>query len=325
VIELLVDGSFFPFFPHKDSSAMTPYQKRYLRPMITRMADDMVIRNLSQATIDAYTYQVGKFAAFLGDKKLQDVSPDNIREFQLHMINVRKVGFSSFNQAVCGLRFLYQVTLSKDWPVAMIPFGKRPRRLPIVLGADEVSSLLACTANLKHRTLFTTIYASGMRLSEATSLKIADIDSKRMQLKINCGKGNKQRLVPLSPRLLTALREYWTVYRPPTFLFPGKTSNRPYAATSVQKAIKAVTKLAKINKNVTPHTLRHSYATGLMEAGVDLLTISRLLGHASFTTTMRYLHVRSLHLGSTPSPLDWLPVRQLPLWEQPKNLGKSDD
>jgi site-specific recombinase XerD len=304
---------------------MTPYQKRYLAPMIARMAEDMVIRNLSQATIDAYTYHVGKFAAFLGDKKLEDVLPDDVREFQLHMINVRKVGFSSFNQAVCGLRFLYQVTLPKDWPVAMIPFGKRPRLLPTVLGADEVSSLLACTANLKHRTLFTTLYASGMRLSEATSLKIADIDSKRMQLKINCGKGNKQRLVPLSPRLLTALREYWTVYHPVTFLFPGKTSNRPYAATSVQKAIKAVTKLAKINKNVTPHTLRHSYATGLMEAGVDLLTISRLLGHASFATTMRYLHVRRPHLESTPSPLDWLPVRQLPLWEQPKNLGKSDD
>ena len=134
---------------------MTPYQKRYLAPMIARMAEDMVIRNLSQATIDAYTYHVGKFAAFLGDKELQDVSPDDVRAFQLHMINVRKVGFSSFNQAVCGLRFLYQVTLPKDWPVAMIPFGKRPRRLPTVLGADEVSSLLACTANLKHRTLFT--------------------------------------------------------------------------------------------------------------------------------------------------------------------------
>ena len=285
----------------------------------------MMIRNLSQATIDAYTYHVRKFDKFLDDKKLEDATIEEIRDYQLHLINVRKVGFSSFNQAVCGLRFLYQISLRMGWNVEMIPFGKRPRRLPTVLGADEVSSLIQCTDNLKHRTLFTTLYASGMRLSEATALKLHDIDSKRMQLRIRCGKGKKERLVPLSPRLLVVLREYWTVYRPATLLFPGKTSDRPYALTSVQKAIKKVAKLAKINKNVTPHTLRHSYATGLMEAGVDMLTISRLLGHASFTTTMRYLHVRRPHLESTPSPLDWLPVRQLPLWEQPKNLGKSDD
>jgi len=304
---------------------MTPHQKRYLAPVVSRMAEDMTIRNLSQATIDAYTYHVGKFGAFLDDKKLEDATPDDIRDYQLHLIKVRKVGFSSFNQAVCGLRFLYHVTLPRVWPVSMIPFGKRPRHLPTVLGAEEVSALLSCTRNLKHRTLFTTLYASGMRVSEALSLKVTDIDSKRMQLKITCGKGNKQRLVPLSPRLLTELRKYWTAYRPPTFMFPGKTSDRPYAATSIQKAIKQVAKLAKINKNVTPHTLRHSYATGLMEAGVDMLTISRLLGHASFTTTMRYLHVRRPHLESTPSPLDWLPIRQMPLWEQPRNLGKNDD
>ena len=304
---------------------MTPYQKRYLAPVVARMAEDMEIRNLSQATIDAYTYHVGKFGDFLKKKKLENVRPEDVRNYQLHLIKVRKVGFSSFNQAVCGLRFLYQVTLPKAWSVKMIPFGKRPRLLPVVLGADEVNELLACTHNLKHRTLFTTLYASGMRLSEATALQVSDIDSKRMQIKITCGKGNKQRLVPLSPRLLEALREYWTEYRPATFLFPGKTPDRPYAATSVQKAIKAVSKLAKINKNVTPHTLRHSYATGLMEAGVDMLTISRLLGHASFTTTMRYLHVRRPHLESTPSPLDWLPVRQIPPWNQPPNHGKSDD
>ena len=123
--------------------------------------------------------------------------------------------------------------------------------------------------------------------------------------------------MPLSPRLLTALRSYWKAYRPSQYLFPGKTPDRPYAATSIQKAVKASAAKAGIKKNVTPHTLRHSYATGLLEAGVDILTISRLLGHASFTTTMVYLHVRQPHLQSTPSPLDWLPVRQLPLWDQP--------
>ena len=139
-----------------------------------------------------------------------------------------------------------------------------------------------------------------------------------MQLRVVRGKGNKQRLVPLSPRLLTELRTYWKAYRPARYLFPGKTADRPYASTSIQKGIKGAAKRAKIQKNVTPHVLRHSYATGLLEAGVDILTISRLLGHSSFVTTMVYLHVRRPHLQSTPSPLDWLPVRQLPMWQQAK-------
>jgi site-specific recombinase XerD len=142
-----------------------------------------------------------------------------------------------------------------------------------------------------------------------------------MQLNIACGKGSKQRMVPLSPRLLEALRDYWRQHRPSDYLFPGKTPDQPYAGTSIQKAIKVSAQKAGIRKPVTPHVLRHSYATGLLEAGVDLLTISRLLGHASFSTTMVYLHVRRQHLGSTPSPLDWLPVRQLPGWQQNSEQG----
>jgi integrase/recombinase XerD len=302
---------------------MTPFQRRRT-PTTRRLADDMTIRNLAAATIDAYTYHVDKFDQFLGEKNIQDAIPDDIRDFQLHLIKVRKVGFSSFNQAVCGLRFLYQVTMPKPWPVTMIPFGKRAKTLPTVLSFDEVDALLQCTPNLKHQTFFTTLYAAGLRLSEAAQLRIPDIGSQRMQLNIASGKGNKQRLIPLSPRLLTALRVYWKTYRPTDYLFPGKTPNRPYAATSIQKAIKVSAKKANIRKNVTPHVLRHSYATGLLEAGVDILTISRLLGHSSFTTTMVYLHVRRPHLERTPSPLDWLPVRQLPKWEEPKE-GPSDN
>ena len=283
---------------------MTPYQKR-LSPITQRMADDMKIRHLAQATIDAYTYHVGKFAEFLG-KDLKEATPEDVRSFQLEMIEVRKLGWSSFNQAVCGLRFLYTVTLPKPWPVAMIPFGKRPRRLPTVLSVEEVDALLTCTPNLKHRTFLMTLYASGLRLAEASHLQISDIDSHRMQLRVARGKGNKERLLPISPRLLTELREYWKKYRPTHYLFPGKTPDRPYASTSIQKAVKASAQRAKICKNVTPHVMRHSYATGLLEAGVDILTISRLLGHASFVTTMVYLHVRQPHLQSTPSPLDWL-------------------
>lgn len=293
---------------------MTPYQRR-LTAMTKRMAEDMKIRHLAQATIDTYTYHVGKFAEFL-DKPLKKATPEDVRNFQLHLIEERRVGWSTFNQAVCGLRFLYRVTLPKPWPVTMIPFGKRPRRLPTELGAKEVDDLLRCTPNLKHRTFLMTLYAAGLRLSEAAALAIPDIDSGRMQLRVARGKGNKERLVPLSPRLLAELRIYWKEYRPTQHLFPGKRPDRPYAATSIQKAIKAAAKRAKIQKNVTPHVMRHSYATGLLEAGVDILTISRLLGHASFATTMVYLHVRRPHLESTPSPLDWLPVRQLPTWQQ---------
>ncbi len=156
-----------------------------------------------------------------------------------------------------------------------------------------------------------------MGVNEAAHLKIADIDSQRMQLRVTCGKGAKERRVPLSPRLLKELREYWKQYRPVTYLFPGRTRDVPLAPTTIQKVIKASTARAGIERNITPHTLRHSFATHLLEAGVDLLAISRLLGHKSFSTTMKYLHVRRLHLNSVPSPADWLPVRQLPGWAAP--------
>ena len=282
------------------------------------MVGDMKVRNKAQATIDAYTYHVQRFARFL-DKPLEQATPDDIRDFQLYLIEQRRVSWSSFNQAVCGLRFLYTHTHRVPWPVTMVPFGKRPRRLPTVLSSEEVESLLQCTRNLKHRTFLMTLYAAGLRSGEAAQLRIRDIDSRRMQLNVARGKGSKQRLVPLSPRLLQALRRYWKEYRPSDYLFPGKLPDRPYAATSIQKTIKVSARKAGIQKTVTPHILRHSYATGLLEAGVDLLTISRLLGHASFSTTMVYLHVRRPHLASAPSPLDWLPVRQLPGWQQSDN------
>jgi len=295
---------------------MPPFHQR-ASGFVRRMAEDMAIRNYADATIDSYTYHVTKFADFIG-KPLDRVDPEDIRSFQLYMIKERKLGWSSFNQAVCGLRFLYRVTIPRSWPVIMIPFGKRPKKLPTVLSREEVEALLQCTPNLKHRTFLLTLYAAGLRVSEAAALQIPDIDSRRMQLRINQGKGSKTRFVPMSPRLLEALRAYWLVYRPSQFLFPGKYPDRPYAGTSIQKAIKRSAAKAKIRKRVTPHVLRHSYATGLLEAGVDILTISRLLGHSSFTTTMVYLHVRRPHLDSVPSPADWLPVRQLPGWQQEK-------
>ena len=275
---------------------MTPWQKR-TTGLTRRMAEDMQLRNYSQKTIDAYTYHVGRFAEFLGNSP-EHATPEDVRSFQLHLINARKVGWSTFNQAVCGLRFLYRTTYPRDWAVSMVPFGKKPKTLPAVLSGEEVTRLLSWVKSLKHRTFLLTLYAAGLRLSEAAALTIADIDSQRMQLRIASGKGAKERLVPLSPRLLEALRHYWKEVRSPRYLFPGKTFEVPLSPTTIQKTCKAAVQKAGIRKAVTPHTLRHSYATGLLEAGVDLLAISRLLGHKSFSTTMIYLHVRRTHLGS---------------------------
>ena len=302
---------------------MTPWQNR-VTALTRRMAEDMQLRNYSQKTIDAYTYHVGRFAQFLG-RSLEQATPEDVRSFQLHLINERKVGWSTFNQAVCGLRFLYRTTYPRDWAVSTVPFGRKPKTLPAVLSGDEVTRLLSCVKSLKHRTFLLTLYAAGLRLSEAAALTIPDIDSQRMQLRIASGKGAKERLVPLSPRLLEALRCYWREVRSPQYLFPGKTFEVPLSPTTIQKTCKAAVQKAGIRKAVTPHTLRHSYATGLLEAGVDLLAISRLLGHKSFSTTMIYLHVRQVHLGSTPSPIDWLPVRQLPGWARPDNDNPDND
>jgi len=291
---------------------MTPHGKRRT-PVTERMAEDMLVRNLSPRTIDSYTYHVDQFVRHFG-RPAEALGPEEVRQYQLHLIQERKVGWSSFNQAVCALRFLYRFTIARDWHVKMIPFGKRPKKLPVVLGQTEAIALIQCAANLKHRTVLLTLYAAGLRLSEALHLQVPDIDSQRMQLRITHGKGAKERLVPLSPRLLETLRAYWRQVRPPSWLFPGKTSGVPLSATTIQKTCKAAAGEAGIRQRVSPHTLRHSFATGLLEAGVDLLTIGQLLGHKSFSTTLVYLHVRRPHLDSTPSPLDWLPVRQCPKW-----------
>ena len=174
---------------------MTPYQQRTLSPLVQRMAEDMLVRNLAQRTIDTYTYHVERFAQHFG-QPLDQLGTEEIRTYQLHLIEERKASWSSFNQAVCGLRFLYRVTLPRPWVVEHVPFGKRPKRLPSVLGSEEVSRLIPCVPILKHRVLLLTLYSGGLRLTEGTHLRLTDIDSQRMQLKIRHGKGDKQRLVP---------------------------------------------------------------------------------------------------------------------------------
>jgi site-specific recombinase XerD len=223
-------------------------------------------------SIDSYTYHVDRFARHFG-KLPEDLGPEQIREFQLWLIQVNQASWSQFNQAVCSLRFLYTVTLPRPWSVAMIPFGKRPKKLPTVLGQEEVHDLIQCVTHPKHRAVLLTLYAAGLRLAEATHLKLPDIDSQRMQLKVNGGKGGKDRYVPISPRLLEELRTYWKIARPSNYLFPGKTADVPLSGATVQKACKLAAAQARITKHVTPHTLRHSFATALLEAGVDLSTM----------------------------------------------------
>jgi site-specific recombinase XerD len=293
---------------------MTPFQRRR-NPFVNRMAEDMQIRNLAASTIDSYTWHVDKFCSHFG-KMADELGPAEIRQYQIFLVHEKKVSWSSFNQAVCALRFLYEVTLGKPWAIQHIPFGKRPKKLPVVLSDQEASRLIECTQNLKHRMVLLCCYAAGLRLAEATHVKVADIDGQRAQIRVTSGKGSKERRVPASPRLLDALREYWKIRRPNNYLFPGRTPDVPLSSPTIQKACRLSAALAGIKNIVTPHTLRHSYATSMLEAGVDLLTISKLLGHSSFITTMIYLHVRRQHFDRSPSPIDWLPVRQCPQWAE---------
>ena len=294
---------------------MTPFARRS-NAYVQRMAEDMRIRNFADSTIDSYTYHVDKFCSYFGQPADQ-LTLEHIRDYQLYLVKQKKVSWSSFNQAVCALRFLYEVSLGKSWMIRHIPFGKRPKRLPVVLSDQEASQLIECVSNLKHRMVLLTCYAAGLRISEATHLRVPDIDGHRGMIRVTSGKGRKERDVPSSPRLLSALREYWKVHRPSNYLFPGKTPDVPLSSATVQKACKLAVAMAGINKaGVSPHTLRHSYATGMLEAGVDVLTISKLLGHSSFITTMVYLHVRRQHFDRSPSPIDWLPTRQCPQWTE---------
>ena len=211
---------------------MTPWQNRATE-LTQRMADDMKLRNYSQKTIDAYTYHLGKFARFLG-KSPHEATAEDVRSFQLHMIDARKLQWSSFNQAVCGLRFFFRTTCPQSWHVEMISASERPARAAAVLSGEEVNKGLSCVKCHKHRVFLLVQYAAGMRLNEAAHLKLSDIDSARMQLRIGNGKGQKTRIVPMAPRLLTELREYWRVYRPSVYLFPGRTPDTPLQPTTIR-------------------------------------------------------------------------------------------
>ena len=277
-----------------------------MTPLRQRMIEDMQVRNLSPHTIDCYVRQVALFARYF-NRSPELLGPDEIRAYQLHLVHERKLGWGSFNQAVCALHFLYLKTLGKDWNIESIPFAKQPKKVPLVLSQDEVRAVLEAITNPQNRVIAMILYAAGLRVSEAVSLRIADIDSKRMLLHVIQGKGRKDRLVTLSPVLLYHLRCHYQRYRPRSWLFPSRTyPDRHVTRDAVAQAIAAV-RHAVAGKPVSPHTLRHCFATHLLESGTDLRTVQALLGHASISSTVIYTHVTRKRITAIESPLESLP------------------
>ena len=210
--------------------------------------------------------------------------------------------------AVAALRFLYKVSLKKDWTFEdVIPAPKKPQKLPVVLSPEEVLRFLDCVAGLKHRTILTTCYAAGLRISEVIRLKAPDIDSQRMVIRVEQGKGQKDRYVMLSPKLLQSLRNWWRVAKPNLWLFPGDIAGMHISKDAVEQACQKAQRRCCIPKPITPHSLRHAFAVHLLESGTDVRTIQLLLGHRSLATTARYLRIATSKVCSTTSPLDLLP------------------
>ena len=280
-----------------------------MTPLRQRMIEDMQVRNLSPRTIDCYVRQVALFARYF-NRSPELLGRDEIRAYQLQLVHARKLAWSSFNQAVCALRFLYLKTLGKDWNIELIPFAKRPKKLPLVLSQDEVHAVLEAITDPQHRVIAMTLYAAGLRVSEAVSLRIADIDSQRMLLHVVQGKGGKDRLVTLSPLLLHNLRCHFKRYRPRHWLFPSsRYPDRHVTKDAVANAIAAVRHVVA-GKPVSPHTMRHCFATHLLESGTDLRTVQALLGHASINSTVIYTHVTRKLITAIESPLESLgPLR----------------
>ncbi len=270
-----------------------------------RMLEDMRIRNLSAHTRKRYVDRVAAFAKHFG-KSPEQLGPKEIRAYQLHLVQ-RGLSSSSINVTVCALRFLYRVTLNCNWNIERIALAHREKRLPVVLSPDEVLQFLQAVGSLKYRAILMTAYGAGLRISEVTRLRVSDIDSRRKVIRVDQGKWRKDRYVMLPEKLLSLLRQYWRAARPTHWLFPGRGNDRPVSTHTVQGICRKAALASGLNKRVTPHVLRHSFATHLLEGGADLRKIQILLGHQSLASTVRYTHVALQDIPQTASPLDALP------------------
>jgi integrase/recombinase XerD len=276
-----------------------------------KMKMDMELKGYSPRTIKNYTRIVSNFAKYY-NKSPELLKEKEIREYLHYCIMERKLSEGTVNYINAGLKFFYTKTLNRYWNMDKITRIKEPRRLPSVLSPEEVKSIFDATENLKHKAILMTIYSAGLRVSEVCNLKITDIDSKNMQILIREGKGKKDRYSLLSKANLEILREYWKRYHPTEYLFSGRYRTDAITPRSVQRVMEKSVVKAKITKNATVHTLRHSFATHLLDAGTDICYIQRLLGHTRITTTTIYLHLRRMDLLNIKSPLDLL-------------LGENDD
>ncbi|MBT4041904.1 MAG: site-specific integrase [Rhodospirillaceae bacterium] len=273
-------------------------------PLRQRMIDDMTIRNLSPATQRSYLHAVQRFSRYFS-RSPDRLNLEDVRAYQVHLAG-RGMSWGSLNQAVCALRFFYGTTLGQDKVPERIPYARQPQTLPVVLSQDEVVRFLEAVASLKCRTALTTAYATGLRVSEVAAIKLGNIDSERMVIRIVHGKGGKDRYVMLPERLLMLLRRYWQIAQPRHWLFPGSNEEKSLHPTSLHAACRSARAAAGLDKLVTPHTLRHSFATHLLEQGADIRVIQALLGHSNLSTTARYTKVAVSTIQATKSPLERL-------------------
>ncbi|HTO45545.1 MAG TPA: site-specific integrase [Burkholderiales bacterium] len=277
-----------------------------MTPLRQRMLHDMQIRNLADNTQKTYLLQVSSFARHFR-RSPEVLGPEEIRAWIIHLTNERKLAPASVQLAVGALRFLYRITLRRDWSDEDFPLPKRPLKLPVILSFEEVTRFFESIPSLKQRTVLMTAYAAGLRVSEVVHLKVTDIDSQRMMIRVRQGKGRKDRYVMLSPRLLEILRLYWQDAHPREWLFPGNIPGQPISRQAVGEACALARQRSGITKPVTPHSLRHAFATHLLETGADVRRIQLLMGHRSMATTARYLKLATSTVCATTSPFDLLP------------------
>ena len=277
-----------------------------ISPLRQRMIDDMTARRIKEKVQKDYVRHVRTFAAFLG-RSPDTATSEDLRRFQVHLAQL-PIGVATINAAIAALRFFFTVTLERPELVRLLRIVNEPRKAPIVLSQEEVARLLEAAPGLKYKAALSVAYGAGLRVSEVANLKVSDIDSQRMTLRVEQGKGQRDRYVMLSPQLLELLRDWWQAARPQVWLFPGQNPINPMTPRQLNRAVTAAKTLAGITKRVSPHTLRHSFATHLLEQGVDIRVIQVLLGHAKLETTALYTRVAVNTVRDIKSPLERLGV-----------------
>jgi integrase/recombinase XerD len=292
-----------------------------MTPLRQRMIEDMQLRNFAAGTQKHYISHVAAFAKYFG-KNPEQLDLEAVRQYQLYLLNERKSSVETVNQYLSSVKFLYLVTLEMPWTKEYFAYARRPHKLPVVLSHEEILAFFDHIPSLKYRAALMLCYGAGLRISEALALNVSDIDSKRMLIRIQQGKGKKDRYAMLSPRLLEILRRYWRAARPQHYLFPSWRQNRHLSTTSLQTACREAVLRAGIHKRVTVHTLRHSFATHLLEHGTDIRVIQVLLGHSRIDSTARYTAVSPQLVAATVSPLDALERKPTPAPSQPKRAKR---